>query len=188
MKKKNRFLINIALLALSLCIMVYGVYSAKQASLTVSGTIGFNAHDISLEITSASVSGALTSAGAAYSAAPNISGTTVTFGDYLYYDDLTNSTATADKIPAITITIAMTNNSKFAATVTPVSPAKSAGTGTNTNYTIAVSYASSGSNMAANGGTCTVTVTLTYTTNTSNAHGTTFSAAPFNISTNVVKA
>ena len=186
MKKKNRFLINIALLALSLCIMVYGVYSAKQASLTVSGTIGFNAHDISLKITGASVSGALTSAGAKYTDTPTISGTTVTFGA-LYYDDLTNSTATADKISPILITINMQNNSKFPATVTPVSPAQSAGENTKTNYTIAVSYAS-GTNMAANGGTCTVTVTLTYTTNTSNAHGTTFSAAAFNISTSVVKA
>lgn len=58
MKKKSRFLVHIALIALSLCIMVYGVYAAKSASLTVSGTIGFTAHNGSVEVQLTGISGA----------------------------------------------------------------------------------------------------------------------------------
>lgn len=58
MKKKSRFLVHIALIALSLCIMVYGVYAAKRASLTVSGTIGFTAHAGSVDVQLTGISGA----------------------------------------------------------------------------------------------------------------------------------
>lgn len=58
MKKKSRFLVHIALIALSLCIMVYGVYAAKQAQLTVTGTIGFTAHNGAVDVQLTGISGA----------------------------------------------------------------------------------------------------------------------------------
>lgn len=58
MKKKSRFLVHIALIALSLCIMVYGVYAAKQAQLRVTGTIGFTAHNGAVDVQLTGISGA----------------------------------------------------------------------------------------------------------------------------------
>ena len=51
--KKRRFnlLLNIATLCLCVAAIAFGVYSAKQASLNVSGTIGFNAHNCLVNIT-----------------------------------------------------------------------------------------------------------------------------------------
>ena len=44
-KRKFNILLNIATLCLCVCAIAFGVYSAKQASLNVSGTIGFSAHN-----------------------------------------------------------------------------------------------------------------------------------------------
>ena len=49
-KRKFRILLNIATLCLCVCAIAFGVYSAKQASLNVSGTIGFNAHDCKVSV------------------------------------------------------------------------------------------------------------------------------------------
>lgn len=43
--KKNRFVIHITTLALAICVMMFGVYAAKSASLNSSGSIGFISHD-----------------------------------------------------------------------------------------------------------------------------------------------
>ena len=45
MKRKFSLLINIATLVLCVCAIMVGVYSAKTASLNVSGIIGFTAHN-----------------------------------------------------------------------------------------------------------------------------------------------
>lgn len=45
-KKKFNLLLNIATLCLCVAAIAFGVYSAKNASLNVSGTVGFNAHNI----------------------------------------------------------------------------------------------------------------------------------------------
>ena len=45
MKRKFSLLINIATLVLCVCAIAFGVYSAKTASLNVSGSIGFTAHN-----------------------------------------------------------------------------------------------------------------------------------------------
>lgn len=44
MKKKN-WLANIALMVLAICLMSFGVYAAQTASLTMTGTVGFIAHN-----------------------------------------------------------------------------------------------------------------------------------------------
>lgn len=44
-KRKFSMLINIAIICLCVCSIAIGVYSAKQASLNVNGTIGFTAHN-----------------------------------------------------------------------------------------------------------------------------------------------
>ena len=50
MKRKFSMFLNIAMLALCVCAIAIGVYSAKTASLNVTGTIGFNAHNCDVEI------------------------------------------------------------------------------------------------------------------------------------------
>lgn len=45
-EKKFNLLLNIATLCLCVAAIAFGVYSAKNASLNVSGTVGFNAHNI----------------------------------------------------------------------------------------------------------------------------------------------
>lgn len=50
MKNKSRLLINIITLCLCVCAIAIGVYSAKSASLNVTGTIGFEAHDVKFKV------------------------------------------------------------------------------------------------------------------------------------------
>lgn len=50
-KRKFNILINIAVLCLCIAAIAIGVYSAKSASLNVSGSIGFNAHNCDVDIT-----------------------------------------------------------------------------------------------------------------------------------------
>lgn len=190
MKGKRKLFINISLIVLSLCVMVYGVYSAKQASLTVSGTIGFQAHNAVLQYSNVSVANARKSDGTAYSYSGTGSGdtkvdasTAISFGstanDAMYFDDLTNSTAEADNIPFITITLKVHNKSKFAVKMTDVStatdlPATTTGTATvsNVKYTATATYASGTSSMAASAdgttiatnGDCMVTIKLIFGT------------------------
>ncbi|MBE7075178.1 MAG: leucine-rich repeat domain-containing protein [Clostridiales bacterium] len=50
MKKKLKWLINVATICLCLCAIAIGVYAAKQASLTATGTIGFTATNVYAEV------------------------------------------------------------------------------------------------------------------------------------------
>jgi len=50
MKKNLKWLINVATICLCLCAMVIGIYAAKQASLTATGTIGFTATNVYAEV------------------------------------------------------------------------------------------------------------------------------------------
>lgn len=188
MKKKSRFLVHIALIALSLCIMVYGVYAAKQASLTVSGTIGFTAHGVNLRVSDLKVANALDANGATYALAADqqYKETTMSTTDVseiaivnpMYFDDLSASTATADNIPAIEISFKVYNMSRFAVKLTPVTEAENKmvtltkkNTGdagevsTEVKYTASAVYENTAVSMAASdgtnvGGTCTVTIKL----------------------------
>ena len=49
-KRKFNILLNIAVLCMCVCAIAIGVYSAKTASLNVSGTIGFTAHNCEIAI------------------------------------------------------------------------------------------------------------------------------------------
>ena len=50
MKRKFSMFVNIAMLALSVCAIVIGVYSAKTAQLQLSGSIAFQAHDCKVKV------------------------------------------------------------------------------------------------------------------------------------------
>ncbi|MBE7075193.1 MAG: hypothetical protein E7376_04365 [Clostridiales bacterium] len=50
MKKNYKWLINLATLVLCVCALAIGVYAAKQASLTATGTIGFTAHGCKVKV------------------------------------------------------------------------------------------------------------------------------------------
>lgn len=145
MKKKNKLFGSLALIVLCMAFMVYGVYAAKNASLTINGTIGFKAHGIEYAVSGFSVANALNAAGNTYNAtdysvvAKEGEATLVkelsaekevlyagdgvlTMSEYnaevasdstFYFDDLTNSTADADNIADIVITLTITNASMF---------------------------------------------------------------------------
>ncbi len=49
-KKRFNLFLNIAVLCMCVAAIAIGVYSAKNASLAVSGTVGFNAHDCDVDI------------------------------------------------------------------------------------------------------------------------------------------
>ena len=49
-KRKFSMLLNIAVLCLCVCAIAIGVYSAKNASLNVSGTVGFTAHNVKAKV------------------------------------------------------------------------------------------------------------------------------------------
>ncbi len=55
-KPKLSLIVNISVICLCVCAIAIGVYSVKNASLSVSGTIGFNAHDCSVKITATTTS------------------------------------------------------------------------------------------------------------------------------------
>ena len=50
MKRKFSMFLNIAMLCLCVCAIAFGVYSAKTASLNVSGTVGFTAHNCNVDV------------------------------------------------------------------------------------------------------------------------------------------
>ncbi|MBE7075083.1 MAG: hypothetical protein E7376_03815, partial [Clostridiales bacterium] len=50
MKKNIKWLINVATICLCLCAIAIGIYAAKQASLTATGTIGFTATNVYAEV------------------------------------------------------------------------------------------------------------------------------------------
>ncbi|MBE7075185.1 MAG: leucine-rich repeat domain-containing protein [Clostridiales bacterium] len=50
MKKKFGLWLNLLTICLCVCALAIGVYAAKQASLTATGTIGFKAHDCEVEV------------------------------------------------------------------------------------------------------------------------------------------
>ena len=49
-KRKFNIFLNIVTLCLCVCAIAFGVYSAKNASLNVSGTVGFKAHNVKAKI------------------------------------------------------------------------------------------------------------------------------------------
>ena len=123
-KKKFNLLLNIATLCLCVCAIAFGVYSAKQASLNVSGTIGFSAHNVkaivSAQIKGDAVNGTTASADgtprAGYATignTVNLTGTETTTQSLslskFYFSDMGESGTPED----IYLKISVTNNSAF---------------------------------------------------------------------------
>ncbi len=119
-KRKFNLLLEIATICLCVAAIAFGVYSAKTASLNVTGTIGFNAHNCNVYVY------------ATLSGAANADGNTVTVNDFgtsdqyinvhdntsaweigdIYFDDI-NNTDDSKLAKDITITISMYNESKY---------------------------------------------------------------------------
>ena len=135
-KRKFNILLNIATLCLCICAIAFGVYSAKQASLNVSGTIGFSAHNCLVNIngnykayTSANLATRTTttltetnvggSASADYNKTLNITNT-------LYFSDL----ATDNLGHEIEFELTIKNNSPFKITVKAPAPTLTTADGT----------------------------------------------------------
>ena len=127
-KKKLTFLADIAVLVLCVCAIAIGVYSAKNASLNVGGTVGFNAHDCEVDVY-AEITGAVDAQNKAINednkgeATPffrdgdggnnpvRITGTqTWDFGK-IYFDDL--DVSDGKQVNDITFTFTITNRSAF---------------------------------------------------------------------------
>ncbi|MCI7003266.1 MAG: DUF6273 domain-containing protein [Clostridia bacterium] len=123
-KRKFNLLLQIATLCLCIAAIAIGVYSAKTASLNVSGTIGFEAHNvkatISAQIKGDGVTGSTVSADgtprtdyATIGNTVNLTGTETTTQSLaltkFYFSDMGESGTPAD----IYLKISVTNNSAF---------------------------------------------------------------------------
>ena len=127
-KKKFNLLLNIATLCLCVSAIAIGVYSAKTASLNVSGTIGFSAHDCLVTISGKYK--AYTTANLATRTETDIAETkvggsekanyeqTLSIQDTLYFSDL----ATDDYGHEIVFELTITNKSAFEITVNAPAP------------------------------------------------------------------
>ena len=114
MKRKFSLLINIATLALCVCAIAFGVYSAKTASLNVSGTVGFTAHNCKVKVDSSLSGFSETPDGEVVPTARKstkiVEGTAELDLGTFYFTDLTASGNTND----ITLSLKFTNQSDFA--------------------------------------------------------------------------
>ena len=127
-KRKFNILLNIAMLCLCVAAIAFGVYSAKQASLNVSGTIGFNAHNCLVNITGnykAYTSSNLATRTKTTLTETNVGGSastdynkTLNITNTLYFSDL----ATDNFGHEIEFELKITNNSPFKITVKAPAP------------------------------------------------------------------
>ena len=132
-KRKFNILLNIAVLCMCVCAIAIGVYSAKTASLNVSGTIGFTAHNCKVRVLG-KITGAVDASNNAitsntstatinYTDSSNtsqgklIDGTadTWTFGS-IFFDDL--NTDKYHEVNDIVFTFTITNESAYYVDVT----------------------------------------------------------------------
>lgn len=185
--KKGKLFINIATLVLSLCLMVYGVYAAKSATLKTSGNIGFVAHDAKVSVQLTGISGAYSKDGTTVTTANlnqvdgvknalTVTGTTAklielaygtssTAADKaLYFSDL-GSESNQDIITPIVLTFTIKNYSQFSVLV---SNASTTGDITVSSKTIKWTLTKPGTldkstNGTTAGGTGTLKIQLEYT-------------------------
>ena len=168
-KRKFNILLNIAVLCMCVCAIAIGVYSAKTASLSVSGTIGFKAHNTNIELTGSIVaceSSDSTTRKTATITSTNINSNTSLnlneqFGGStsgkMYFSDLFDDGKT------IVITLTLTNNSDY-----PVKATANLPTFTGSNYSRNVKLANTVITETqivtiAKKDTLTMTITLTLT-------------------------
>ncbi len=131
-KRKLSLLINISVICLCVCAIAIGVYSVKNANLSVTGTIGFDAHDCQMLIKgtmqgyTSTNGGTTTTAVTKYFSSNNASdGSAVEVKSgsneswklgALYFDDL--NTTDAKEVNDIVFTFEITNDSDFYVDVT----------------------------------------------------------------------
>ena len=169
-KRKFGFLLNIAVLCLCLAAIAVGVYSVKTAQLTVTGTIGFTAHNTKMGLTG-SIS-ACESSSATVRKDATITPTSIETSKVelnlnkefsgssdgkMYFSDL------FDEGKIIVITLTLTNNSDY-----PVKATVNMPIFTGSNYTKEVKLgteviSSTTTKNIAKSGTLTMTITLTLT-------------------------
>lgn len=118
MKRKFSLFINIATLVLCVCAIAFGVYSAKTASLTISGSVGFKAHNCKVKVDSSLSGFSATKDGEPVTTARTSSvivdggvnnGTAELDLGTMYFTDLTAS----GNINNITLSLTFTNQSDF---------------------------------------------------------------------------
>ncbi|MBE7074704.1 MAG: hypothetical protein E7376_01835 [Clostridiales bacterium] len=115
MKKNYKWLINVATLVLCVCALAIGVYAAKQASLTATGTIGFTAHGLDLNINAYITGHATSEKGEPQERTQIATNKNVTGDDSIalsniFFTDLT----TSGEVEDIVLELEVTNNSQFA--------------------------------------------------------------------------
>ena len=135
-KRKFNLLLNIATLCLCVAAIAFGVYSAKQASLNVSGTIGFSAHNCLVNITGnykAYTSSNLSTRTTTTLTETNVGGSvaadynkTLSITDTLYFSDL----ATDNFGHEIEFELTIKNNSPFKISVKAPAPTLTTADGT----------------------------------------------------------
>ena len=120
-KRKFNILLNVAVLCMCVCAIAIGVYSAKQASLNVSGTIGFTAHDCKVSV-SYYMKGYASSPDAEpktdYDSTPlgsltNIGDSTTLANQNINLNKFYYSDMAGDTVPPIYIKFVITNRSEF---------------------------------------------------------------------------
>ena len=117
MKRKFSMFLNLAMLCLCVCAIAFGVYSAKTASLKVTGMIGFKAHNCDVDVTATIAGYAESPDGKPISTPKNLTLEAVTLRGQeeelelgkIYFSDLTNS----GEINPITVELTFTNQSNF---------------------------------------------------------------------------
>lgn len=118
-KLKISIMLNLATLCLALVVVVFGVYSLKQASMSVNGSLGFVAHNVKANIVT-SIIGSVAEANATYSktdvfkpsgdAGITLNGNTQNISFTRYFSDI----GTVNNKPApIKVSFAITNQSDF---------------------------------------------------------------------------
>ena len=159
MKKRKNILTYISLLALSVCLLVSGVYAAKNATMTATSTVSFTASNCKMAITAITCEGQLASStinavpsgGVVLESKGSTTSKSYDLGSLLF-DDITSN---GDSVNPITISITVKNNSDWAIKLT------STASMTSTTYaTIAISQGASVASLAA-GSTTVVKATLT---------------------------
>lgn len=129
-KRKFNILLNISVMCLCICAIIFGVYSAKNASLNVSGTIGFTAHACDVYVFATISGGATVDSNGTLNAHVSSFGSEIeyklisskntdaqntwSFGDIVFND--INNTDTNKKANDIIITIKIYNTSSFKVT------------------------------------------------------------------------
>ena len=162
-KRKFSLLFNIATLVLCISAIAFGVYSAKQASLNVTGSIGFTAHNCKVKVDSSLSGFSETLDGKVVSTARTstkiVEGTATLDLGIFYFTDLTASGNTND----ITLMLTFTNQSDFAVDVTIEAKDLS---GSNITVTLDTTSLTLAEQSAAEGKTGTAKVTLKCTSTT----------------------